>query len=183
MGKKVRHIDPPRAVDMGIGLLPEDRKRDGLFPILPLKDNIVMASLRMLFPNGILSPRKERQKAKEYVEKLRVQPPDLERRVQYLSGGNQQKIVIGKWLAVGPKVLIFDEPTRGIDVGAKAEVHTFMDQLANEGNAILMISSELPEIMGMSDRIYVMYDGAVAGEFSRDASAEEIIRCAMGVKS
>lgn len=182
MGKRVHRIDPPKAVDMGIGLLPEDRKRDGLFPILPLRGNIVMASLRKLFPNGILSPRKERQKAKEYVEKLRVQPPDLERQVRYFSGGNQQKIVIGKWLAVGPKVLIFDEPTRGIDVGAKAEVHAFMDQLANEGNAILMISSELPEIMGMSDRVYVMYDGTVVGEFPRGATAEEIIRCAMGIK-
>ena len=183
MGKRVHHIDPPKAVDMGIGLLPENRKRDGLFPILPLKDNIVMAGLRKLFPSGILSPRKERQKAKEYVEKLRVQPPDLERQVRYFSGGNQQKIVIGKWLAMGPKVLIFDEPTRGIDVGAKAEVHAFMDQLANEGNAILMISSELPEIMGMSDRIYVMYDGAIVAEFPRGATAEEIIRYAMGVKS
>ncbi|HID64135.1 MAG TPA: sugar ABC transporter ATP-binding protein [Anaerolineae bacterium] len=183
MGKRVHHIDPPKAMDMGMGLLPEDRKRDGLFPILPLKSNIVMASLQKLFPNGILTPRKERRKAKEYVEKLRVQPPDLERRVRYFSGGNQQKIVIGKWLAMGPKVFIFDEPTRGIDVGAKAEVHAFMDQLANEGNAILMISSELPEIMGMSDRIYVMYDGAIVAEFPRGATAEEILRCAMGVKS
>ena len=183
MGKKVRNITPTSAVDMGIGLLPEDRKRDGLFPILSLKGNIIMASLRKLFPLGILRPQKERKTAQEYVQSLRVQPANLDRHVRYLSGGNQQKTVIAKWLAVGPKVLVFDEPTRGIDVGAKAEVHAIMDQLANEGNAILMISSELPEIMGMSDRIYVMYEGTVAGEFSRDARGEELIRCAMGVKS
>jgi len=181
MGKEIRDITPSTAVEMGLGLLPEDRKRDGLFLILPVKNNIVMASLRKLFPNGFLNLRKEHQVAKEYVERLRVQPPSLERPVRYFSGGNQQKIVIGKWLATNPKILIFDEPTRGIDVGAKAEVHALMDRLANEGNAILMISSELPEIMGMSDRIYVMHEGTIAGEFPRNTSAEEIIRCAMGV--
>lgn len=113
---------------------------------------------------------------------MRVQPPNLEREVQYLSGGNQQKVVIAKCLASGPKLFIFDEPTRGIDVGAKAEIHAFMDELANAGNAILMISSELPEIMGMSDRIYVMHEGSVTGEFGRGADAEEIIRCAMGIR-
>ncbi|MGC8786727.1 MAG: sugar ABC transporter ATP-binding protein [Anaerolineae bacterium] len=183
MGKKVDHIDPPRAVDMGIGLLPEDRKRDGIFPILPLQTNVVMASLKQLFPQGILSPKKERTTADRYVMQLRVSPPDLDREVQYLSGGNQQKVVVAKWLCTGPRILIFDEPTRGIDVGAKAEIHAFMDQLANEGNAILMISSELPEILGMSDRIYVMHEGTIAGEFPRGADAEEIIRCAMGAKA
>nr|MBC7243732.1 sugar ABC transporter ATP-binding protein [Chloroflexota bacterium] len=183
MGKKVDHIDPPRAVDMGIGLLPEDRKRDGIFPILPLQTNVVMASLRHLFPQGILHPRKEQLEAGKYVRMLRVSPPDLDREVQYLSGGNQQKVVVAKWLCKGPRIFIFDEPTRGIDVGSKAEIHAFMDQLANEGNAILMISSELPEILGMSDRIYVMHEGSIAGEFSRGAKAEEIIRCAMGAKA
>lgn len=183
MGKKVDHIDPPRAVDMGIGLLPEDRKRDGIFPILPLQTNVVMASLRQLFPRGILSPKKEQSTAGRYVKQLRVSPPDLDREVQYLSGGNQQKVVVAKWLCTGPRILIFDEPTRGIDVGAKAEIHAFMDELANEGNAILMISSELPEILGMSDRIYVMHEGTIAGEFPRGTDAEEIIRCAMGAKA
>jgi len=183
MGKQVSRIDPPTAVDMGLGLAPEDRKRDGLFPILSVKNNVIMASLRKLFPNGILWPGKETREATKYANQLRIQPPGIERQVQYLSGGNQQKVVVAKWLAAGPRVLIFDEPTRGIDVGAKAEIHAFMDQLANEGHAILMISSELPEILGMSDRIYVMRDGTVAGEFRRGASSEEIIRCAMGVKA
>ena len=181
LGNETVRIDPPSAVDMGIGLVPEDRKQDGLFPIMSLKHNVVMSSLRKLFPNGLLRPRKELKIAQEYVEKLQVQPPDLQREVQYLSGGNQQKVVIAKCLTAEPRLLIFDEPTRGIDVGAKAEVHAFMDQLANAGQAILMISSELPEILGMSDRIYVMHEGSVAGEFPRGADAEEIIRCAMGV--
>jgi ribose transport system ATP-binding protein len=180
-GQEVRRVDPPKAVQMGIGLLPEDRKRDGLFPILPLRSNMVMASLWKLFPRGILNPRRERQAAEEYVDRLNVNPPDLQREVQYLSGGNQQKVVVGKWLAAGPQILIFDEPTRGIDVGAKAEIHAIMDRLANEGNAILMISSELPEIMGMSDRIYAMCEGTVAGEFPRGSTAEQIMSCAMGV--
>lgn len=182
MGKPQRHVDPPGAVKAGIGMCPENRRQDGLFGILPLKANLVMSSLWKLFRRGILVPRKEQQSAKEYVEKLGIQPPDLNRQVQYLSGGNQQKVVIGKWLMADPRILVFDEPTRGIDVGAKAEVHALMDELAYQGNAILMISSELPEIMGMSDRIYVMHEGRVTGEFRRGCGAEEIIACAMGIR-
>ena len=115
------------------------------------------------------------------MKKFDIQPPALERIVHHLSGGNQQKVVIGKWLAAKPRVIIIDEPTRGIDVGAKSEVHSFMDRLANSGHAILMISSEMPEILGMSDRIYVMHEGKVAGEFPRGTDSEEILRCAMGV--
>jgi ribose transport system ATP-binding protein len=182
-GVPVTRLDPPKAVDMGIGLAPEDRRRDGLFPILPMKSNIIMSSLRALFPSGILKPAVEQKVARKYADMLRIQPPGLERQVRYLSGGNQQKVVVAKWLAVGPKVLIFDEPTRGIDVGAKAEIHAFMDQLANEGHAILMISSELPEIIGMSDRIYVMHEGRVVGELPRGANSEQIIRLAMGMQA
>jgi ribose transport system ATP-binding protein len=181
MGKTYTRISPPAAVDMGLGLVPEDRRRDGLFPILPMRQNLVMACLRSLFPQGFLSLKKERQTADEYVKKFDIQPASLERLVQFLSGGNQQKVVLGKWLAARPRVILIDEPTRGIDVGAKAEVHAFMDQLANSGHAILMISSELPEILGMSDRIYVMHEGKVAGEFPRGVNSEEILRCAMGV--
>ncbi len=180
-GKPVAHLDPPKAVDMGIGLAPEDRRRDGLFPILPMRSNVIMSSLRALFPSGILKPSVEQKVARKYADMLRIQPPGLERQARYLSGGNQQKVVVAKWLAAGPKVLIFDEPTRGIDVGAKAEIHGFMDQLANEGHAILMISSELPEIIGMSDRIYVMREGRIAGEFAHhEASQERILTCAVG---
>ncbi len=182
MGKVHSSLTPPKAVDLGIGLVPEDRRRDGLFPILSMRQNIVMASLRSLFPSGFLSLNKEKKKAEEYVGKFNIHPPSLERYVQFLSGGNQQKVVLGKWLAANPRIIIIDEPTRGIDVGAKSEVHSFMDQLANAGHAILMISSELPEILGMSDRIYVMHEGRIAGEFKRGVQSEEILRCAMGVE-
>lgn len=183
LGKKYKHIDPSQAVDIGLGLIPEDRRRDGLFPILSMEKNLVMVCLRKIFPSGIMKPAIERSTANEYVRKFDIQPPALDRFVHYLSGGNQQKVVIGKWLAAKPRVIIIDEPTRGIDVGAKSEVHAFMDQLANSGHAILMISSEMPEILGMSDRIYVMHEGKVAGEFPRGTDSEEILRCAMGVRA
>ena len=181
MGKMHTHMKPPKAVDMGMGMVPEDRRGDGLFPILSMRQNLIMASLRRFFPHGLLSLKKEKEIADQYVKKFNIQPPGVDKLVQFLSGGNQQKVVLGKWLAANPRVIIIDEPTRGIDVGAKSEVHALMDQLANAGNAILMISSELPEILGMSDRIYVMHEGSVAGEFSRGVSSEEILRCAMGV--
>jgi ribose transport system ATP-binding protein len=180
-GKVVEKMSPSRAISLGIGFAPEDRKRDGLFKILPVSSNVVMAGLRRFFPSGILTRRREEKIAKRYIDSLRVQPPQPRKQVQYLSGGNQQKVVVAKWLAVEPKVLIFDEPTRGIDVGAKAEIHALMDKLALEGNAILMVSSELPEVLGMSDRVYVMREGAVAGEFGRSVTSEEVIACAMGV--
>ena len=180
LGKKYKHINPSQAVDIGLGLIPEDRRRDGLFPILSMEKNLVMVCLRKLFPRGIMKPSDERKTANKYVNKFDIQPPALDRIVHHLSGGNQQKVVIGKWLAAEPRVIIIDEPTRGIDVGAKSEVHAFMDQLANSGHAILMISSEMPEILGMSDRIYVMHEGKIAGQFPRGADSEEILRCAMG---
>ncbi len=182
MGKSYSSLTPPIAVDLGIGLVPEDRRRDGLFPILSIRQNIVMACLRSLFPMGFLSLSKEKKTSEEYVKKFNIQPPSLDRLVQFLSGGNQQKVVLGKLLASNPRIIIIDEPTRGIDVGAKSEVHAIMDKLANTGHAILMISSELPEILGMSDRIYVMHEGGIAGEFNRGVGSEEILRCAMGVQ-
>jgi ABC-type sugar transport system ATPase subunit len=180
-GNAITHVTPPKAVDMGIGLVPEDRRRDGLFPILSMRQNLVMSALRQLFSRGFISLRKERKVSQTYVKSFDIQPPALDRFVKFLSGGNQQKVVLGKWLAAEPKVIIIDEPTRGIDVGTKSEVHALMNQLAHEGHAILMISSELPEILGMSDRIYVMHEGKVAGEFPRGVNSEEILRCAMGV--
>ena len=182
LGKKYKHITPSTAVDIGLGLIPEDRRRDGLFPILSMEKNLVMVCLRKLFSSGIIKTSTEHATANQYVDRFDIQPPVLDRSVHNLSGGNQQKVVIGKWLAANPKVIIIDEPTRGIDVGAKSEVHAFMDQLANSGHAILMISSEMPEILGMSDRIYVMHEGRVAGQFPRGADSEEILRCAMGAE-
>jgi ribose transport system ATP-binding protein len=182
MAKNYSSLTPPAAVELGICLVPEDRRRDGLFPILSVRQNLVMASLRSLFPAGIMSMPKEKQVAEEYVKKFDIQPPSIERFVQFLSGGNQQKVVLGKWLASNPRIIIIDEPTRGIDVGAKSEIHALMDVLANSGHAILMISSDLPEILGMSDRIYVMHEGTIAGEFAKGVNSEEILRCAMGVQ-
>lgn len=181
-GHEYHVLTPPTAVKLGIGFVPEDRRRDGIFSILSVQQNIVMASLNALFPSSFISFPKEKSTAKYYVEKFNLQPPLLDRMAQFLSGGNQQKLVLGKWMAAKPRIIIIDEPTRGIDVGAKSEIHAFMDQLVNAGHAILMISSELPEILGMSDRIYVMHEGCLAGEFSRRTNSEEILRCAMGVK-
>jgi len=181
-GKEYHALTPPTAVKLGIGFVPEDRRRDGLFSILSVQQNIVMASLNKLFPSRLISYSKEKTTADYYVKKFNLQPPLLDRMAQFLSGGNQQKLVLGKWMAANPRIIIIDEPTRGIDVGAKSEIHAFMDQLVNAGHAILMISSELPEILGMSDRIYVMHEGCLAGEFSRGANSEEILRCAMGVR-
>lgn len=181
MGQVFTCLTPPYAVELGVGLVPEDRRRDGLFSILPIQQNIVMVSLKALFPSGLISFSRERLTAEYYVNKFNIQPPILDRWAQFLSGGNQQKLVLAKWMAANPRIIIIDEPTRGIDVGAKSEIHAFMDQLVNDGHAILMISSELPEILGMSDRIYVMCEGCISGEFSKGASSEEILRCAMGV--
>lgn len=181
-GKTVKRISPPEAIRLGISYAPEDRKKDGLFKNLRISDNITMAGLGKFFPSGLLKPGKERRIAQRFVESLHIHPAQLKKQVQYLSGGNQQKVVMAKWLAVEPRILILDEPTRGIDVGAKAEIHALMDELANGGNAVLMISSELPEVLGMSDRLYVMCEGAIAGEFERGADSAEVIRCAMGVK-
>ena len=181
-GKIVRRMNPNMAIDLGIGFAPEDRKKDGLFRNLGIRENIVMPGLMKYFPRGILNFAKEKKIARSYVESLRIQPPDLKKQLRYMSGGNQQKVVMAKWLAMEPRILILDEPTRGIDVGAKAEINLLMDKLANQGNAILMISSELPEVLGMSDRVYVMHEGSVAGEFGRNADSEQVIRCAMGVR-
>jgi ribose transport system ATP-binding protein len=181
-GKVIKRMSPGVAIDLGIGFTPEDRKKDGLFKNLGIRENIVMPGLMKYFPRGILHFGKEKKIAWKYVESLHIQPPDLKKQVRYMSGGNQQKVVMAKWLAIEPRILILDEPTRGIDVGAKAEINMLMDRLANEGNAVLMISSELPEVLGMSDRVYVMHEGSVVGEFGRNADSEKVIRCAMGVK-
>jgi ribose transport system ATP-binding protein len=168
-------------VARGISLLPEDRKNHGLAMILPVAENIVVSSLDRLFPRGYVSRDRESAVALQYVEQLRIATPSTARLAQYLSGGNQQKVVLAKWLCTKAKIFIFDEPTRGIDVGAKAEIHAFMNQLVKEGAAVLMISSELPEVIGMSDRIYVMREGRIVAEIPHaEATQERIIEYAMG---
>ncbi len=169
------------AIRAGIALAPEERKGQGLIVDLPVGENIALASLTRLFPRGFVRPRKQAALGRQYVKKLDIRLRSLQQRVKYLSGGNQQRVVLSKWLATAPKVLILDEPTRGVDVAAKADIHGLMCQLAKQGVAILMISSDLPEILAMSDRIVVMHRGRVAGEFERDSATEAaIMACATG---
>lgn len=175
--KDVTGHEPHELVKAGLGLLPEDRKRYGLALKKSIAWNTVAVSLKQLFPKFLISEHKNLEFANRYIKLLNVATPNAKRIAGQLSGGNQQKVVIGKWLSAGSNIIIFDEPTRGIDVGAKMEIYKLMDELVSKGNAILMISSELQEIVGMSDRIYVMKDGEIVAERLRDeCSAEEIGR-------
>jgi len=176
MNGKPAHIDSPvDAVAAGLGFVPEDRGLQGLVLKLPVLENIVLPTLDEHSQMGWVNRRALRDTAGTYVEKLSIRTPHLRQKAMFLSGGNQQKVVLAKWLASQPKVLILDEPTRGIDVGAKAEVHALMSELARTGMGIIMISSELPEILGMSDRILVMHEGRVAGILDRAEASQEII--------
>ena len=180
-GKAMRNFGAANMVDLGVSLIPEDRKSQGLALILSVAENVVVSSLDRLFPSFFVSANKEKEIAMQYVEKLRIATPSTARLAQFLSGGNQQKVVLAKWLCTKARIFIFDEPTRGIDVGAKAEIHGFMNELVREGAAVMMISSELPEVIGMSDRIYVMREGKIAAELPHaEATQERIIHFAMG---
>ncbi|MEY8339148.1 sugar ABC transporter ATP-binding protein [Lachnospiraceae bacterium 62-35] len=174
-GKEITKPTPKKSVRLGIAFLPEDRKSEGLFLRKSIKENTVSASLFKFFPKGILNNRTEFNAAEKYKKELRIATTNVEKLAGELSGGNQQKIVIGKWLATDGKFFIFDEPTRGVDVGAKAEIYQLLDRLASEGAAILMISSEMNEVIGLSDRVYVMYEGEIAGEFKHDEVSQEVI--------
>jgi ribose transport system ATP-binding protein len=179
-GKEAEILSPADAVTHGIGWVPEDRKQHGLILSMDVKENTTLAILKRISNRlGKVSLKNEKKISKHYVEALSIATPDLSKTVKYLSGGNQQKVVLAKWLSTQPKILIMDEPTRGIDVGAKAEFHALMSQLAQQGIGILMISSEMPEIMGMSDRVIVMCQGRITGEFQRgQVSQVEIMTCA-----
>ncbi len=180
-GKLLRATCPDDCIDAGIGLIPEDRKDEGLVLGLPVANNISMTILGKLTRWGVIRGRKEMAVAEEFVHRLAIKTPSVKQQVQYLSGGNQQRVVIAKWLVTNPKVLLVDEPTRGIDVGAKSEIYALLNQLAGQGVAILMISSELPEILAMSDRILVMYQGRIQAELpGKTASEETIMRFATG---
>lgn len=166
---------PDQAIAKGIGFAPEDRKREGLILMRSVLENASMAVLRQLSRFHVVRKSMEREVVGSFVEKLQVRTPSLEQEVGKLSGGNQQKVVLSRWLAAKPKILILDEPTRGIDVGAKAEIYRLIDELANEGLGILFISSEMPEILGLADRIYVMQNGRITGELSAKEATEEAI--------
>jgi ribose transport system ATP-binding protein len=175
-GKKVAIKHPRDAVHHGIGYLSEDRKRYGLALGMDVEANIVLAAFKKFLGRlGIVNNGKTREAGKHYVETLSIKTPSLQQRVKNLSGGNQQKVVIGKWLTADTDVLIFDEPTRGIDVGAKSEIYHLLNELAQQGKSIIMISSELPEILRMSHRIVVMCEGRITGELTAAEATQESI--------
>ena len=181
-GQEVVFESPEEAMRRGIAYLPEDRKVQGLFPIQSVAYNISITVLKeMLKRLGIVDVRKEKEVAERHVRELNIKTPNLRTKIYSLSGGNQQKVVLAKWLSVTPKLLILDEPTRGIDVASKSEIHNLIAHLADRGLAIMMISSELPEILKMSDRVIVMHEGRVTGVFEGpEKTAENIIRAATG---
>ncbi len=173
-GRRVECRSPRQAIETGIGYLPEDRKETGLFLDMSITDNVVSGRLQE-FGGLWFSTRRTREVARDYCRKLRVASPDIAKAVGELSGGNQQKVALAKWLLVQPRVLIVDEPTRGIDVGAKSEVHAILRDLAKVGTAVLLISSELPEVLAVADRVYVMREGRIVGEMSHAEAGEEAI--------
>lgn len=181
-GKRVRVRGPAHAMELGIVYVPEDRFKQGLVTQMSVRENMTLAILRQIASMGVARARVEHELSQEMVSKLRIHPPDIGRKVKFLSGGNQQKVVLGKWLLCRPKLLILDEPTRGIDVGAKAEIHRLIGELAKSGMGILLISSDMPELLAMSDRVLVMRDGELVAELKHnEATQERVLSFAVGV--
>lgn len=174
-GVAVAPRSPRAAIAAGIALLPEERKRDGIVPLRSVKKNIALASMNIFAPKGLISERKLRAVANDKLQRVSLRPFLPDRPIRLFSGGNQQKAIIGRWLAAGTQILLFDEPTRGIDVGAKAEIYHLIEQLAADGHAIIVVSSELPEIIRLSDRVLVMREGAVTAELGRSELTEHAI--------
>jgi ribose transport system ATP-binding protein len=180
-GRQFRRHSPRHAIRAGLGFVTEDRKGEGLVLGLSVRENLALPILRTLSKAGIVRREAEREMAERLSRDLRIKTPSLEQPVLHLSGGNQQKVVLGKWLACNVDVLFLDEPTRGIDVGAKQEIYHLMNRLAADGVGIVLISSELPELVGLCDRVLVMRAGRVSGEFSRaEATQERLLACAVG---
>ena len=175
-GEKITINTPKDAIKHGIGMLPENRKLQGALIEQNIKDNVTLANLKeVLAANFVFDKHKEKEIAQKYVEKLGVKTPSINQKVNSLSGGNQQKVILAKWLFTNPQLLIFDEPTQGIDVGAKHEIYSLIAQFVSAGGGILLVSSELPELMGLADRIYVMHQGRIVHEFTREEATEENI--------
>jgi rhamnose transport system ATP-binding protein len=180
-GSPLRIASPGDAIAAGIGYLPEDRRRHGVVLDMPITANTSLANLRAISRHGLIDRRSERDAAQHYVDRLHIRAASVFADVGSLSGGNQQKVALARWLATRPAVLILDEPTQGVDIGAKSEIHALMQELVERGLAIIMISSELPEILGMSDRIAVMRNGAIAGVLSRnEATPHAVLALALG---
>jgi putative multiple sugar transport system ATP-binding protein len=178
-GEKKRFRHPEYALSSGLAYVTEDRKGNGLILIQDVKQNITLANLKEISRRGVVNNNKEVVIAQGYKESLDIKTPTLEKQLLYLSGGNQQKVSLAKWLFVKPDIMILDEPTRGIDVGAKFEIYTIMNRLVKEGMSILMLSSELPEVLGMSDRVYIVSYGRISGEMpTAEATQERIMALA-----
>ncbi|RCX19363.1 monosaccharide ABC transporter ATP-binding protein (CUT2 family) [Anaerobacterium chartisolvens] len=174
-GKEVKVRAVNDSIKNGLVMLSEDRKRYGIVPIRSIRENVSLPNLKQFIKKGRLHTKKEKNIVKSICERMRVKAPTLDTTVDALSGGNQQKVVLAKWMLRDPDILILDEPTRGIDVGAKYEIYKLMTELAHEKKAVIMISSELPELLGMCDRIYVMSKGAITGEIKRECFSQELV--------
>jgi ABC-type sugar transport system ATPase subunit len=181
-GHTVRPSSPVDALSKGLALLTESRREDGLVPLLSVESNLTLAALSKFSDLGWIRRGDESRAASGLVAKLAVKTPSLEQQIRFLSGGNQQKVLMARWLLLNPKVLILSEPTRGIDVGAKAEIYRLINEMAQQGIAILVISTELQEVLGITDRVIVLYDGRITGEFPRaEATQERLIAAAAGI--
>lgn len=181
-GKKINIKAPKDAIKNGIGYLPEDRKEDGLFLEMAISTNIASASLKKLSKGMSLDQKEVNRISEAYKKKLNIVTPSIHQKVVNLSGGNQQKVVLAKWLVVNPKILIVDEPTRGVDVGAKAEIYQILRDLTAEGTSIIVVSSDLPEVLAISDRIYIMHNGEIKGEVKGEEATEQLVmRYASGI--
>lgn len=179
MGRVVRIQHPGNAIRLGMGFVPEDRKLQGLFLNMAVRENLVISALPEISRITFVDFSKAENLAREFVEKLKIRTPSLRQLIRNLSGGNQQKVIIARWLTLKPRILILDEPTRGIDVATKVEIHALMNQLAKDGVAVMMVSSDLPEVLGVSDRILVMRAGRIVAEYSRkEATQDKIMHAA-----
>jgi ABC-type sugar transport system ATPase subunit len=174
-GTPVKNRQFKDAIKRRFGLIPEDRKQQGVIQSFSVKENICLVSIDRIIKGGIIRNHLEQRYAREYVDKLRIMAPSVDTQIQYLSGGNQQKVVIAKWLLQESEIIFLDEPTRGIDVGAKSEIYKLINKLAGEGKAVIMISSEMPELLGLCDRILVIHHGRIVGELSREEASQEKI--------
>jgi len=181
-GKPIDVSTPKQAIKAGIALLPEERRSQGIVGVLSVRENISLAANRLISRLGIVNRKKDKEMASEAIKNLRIKTPGSEQQIQFLSGGNQQKAIVAKWIHSNADVILLDEPTRGIDIGAKSEIYEIMNQLAKQGKAIMMFSSELPELLGMCDEIMVMREGRVMGFLSKEeATQEKIMQLSVGV--
>lgn len=174
-GEQCNISSPKEAIHRGIGFLPENRKEEGLVTDLSVLDNIVMAKMENAFEDGRFSSRKAKELCTSYIRNLLIKTPSEKQKVKYLSGGNQQKVVLAKWLNCNPDIIVLDEPTRGIDVNAKVEIYQIIMDLAAQGKSIVLISSEMPEIIGLCDRVYIMYEGKITGELKKNELTQKQI--------